>query len=489
MAYVSGQVLGTIWQSDVTLFNPHPSLTATYSVAFLDARNPVDDYSKLTWTTINVGPLSSAATPNLLGGFFQQTLGAYGALMVRGDLAPLAPVITARTFNNGDQNRGTFGLSVPPTSVSGGVTPQAPPAASVLIGLRQNEAAYTNLGLVNLKNDWPKVQLDFSDGLTAAPLASKVVDLKPYQSLQINRALLDAGYTGTSDLYTVKVKVLQGTAVYPFASVIDPNSTDPIVVTPPATPSNAYRIPGIIQLSGANGERWRSRVTIGNPSLAPRSLHLSYSYIPCDAGGCKKRVTVEGDVTLLAGQSLSSDDFVSVWLRNNGAIQTLDSVGYQASYLDVAAAAGDPNQEPLVVLGETYNATPNGHVGLQIPGYTAQDGASRTGANKRLALAGLSSTATARTNLALFVIAGATGKWVNVHVYSPEGTKLRDIPVSVDGFSQVSNTTLFGGLPGDLSRLSIVVDNVDDGVTVGGYATIIDNMSGDATFVKAQPTP
>jgi hypothetical protein len=128
-------------------------------------------------------------------------------------------------------------------------------------------------------------------------------------------------------------------------------------------------------------------------------------------------------------------------------------------------------------------------VGFQIPGYTPLDGASGMGAQKRLALTGLSSTTAYRTNLALFVVAGAPGKWVNVHVYSPEGTKLRDIPVLVDGFSQVSNGTLFSGLPGDLSRLSIVVDNIDDGVTVGGYATIIDNMSSDATFVKATPAP
>ena len=74
-------------------------------------------------------------------------------------------------------------------------------------------------------------------------------------------------------------------------------------------------------------------------------------------------------------------------------------------------------------------------------------------------------------------------------MYSPQGTKLRDVPVPVDGFSPVNNETLFGGLPGDLSRLSIIVDNIDDGVTVGGYATIIDNLSGDATFVKAQPAP
>ncbi len=103
---------------------------------------------------------------NLLGDSFGQALGAYGALLVRGDVAPLPPVITARTFNNGDPAKGTFGLSVPATSVSGGVSAQASAAASVLIGLQQDDSAYTNLGLVNLKSDWPKVQLDFFDGLS-----------------------------------------------------------------------------------------------------------------------------------------------------------------------------------------------------------------------------------------------------------------------------------------------------------------------------------
>ncbi len=108
---------------------------------------------------------------------------------MRGDVAPLPPVITARTFNNGDPTKGTFGLSVPSTSVAGGVSTQASAAASVLIGLKQNDSAYTNLGLVNLKNDWPKVELDFLDGNSGETLASRTIDMMPYQSLQITRAL------------------------------------------------------------------------------------------------------------------------------------------------------------------------------------------------------------------------------------------------------------------------------------------------------------
>ena len=489
MAYVSGQVPGTLWQSDVTILNPDPTQVATYSLAFLDARNPVNDGSQLTWYAISVPPLGSVGPENVLSGFFGQPLGAYGALMVRGDVAPLPPVITARTFNNGDPTKGTFGLSVPQESVFGGVTPQSSPAASVLIGLRQNAAAYTNLGLVNLHNDWPQVELDFFDGLSAAKLGSMTVGLNPYQSLQINGALQAAGYAGTSDLYTVQVRILEGTAVYPYATVIDAHSTDPIVVVPTQAPSNAYRLPGVVRLTGANGEHWRSRVTVSNPSSSFRRMSMVFSYTPCNVNGCGNLVSVVGDVAMSPGQAQSWDDFVDVWLTVVGGISVDDATSYQSSFLDVSPAAGDTNLDSLVVLGETYDDAPNGHVGLQIPGYTPLDGASQTGAYKRLALTGLALTTAYRTNLAIFVIAGSTGKWCDVHVYSSLGTKLRDIPVLVDSFSQINSGTLFGGLSGDLSGLSIVIDNIDDGVTVGGYATIIDNTSGDATFVKATPEP
>ena len=285
------------------------------------------------------------------------------------------------------------------------------------------------------------------------------------------------------------VKILQGTSVYPYATVIDLNSTDPIVVTPTETPSNSYRVPGIIRLAGANGEKWRSRVTITNPSGSSRRVHMVFSYIACNANGCSSLNSTQGDVSMAPGQTQAWDDFVKVWLTVKGFIPVDDATSYASSFLDVSPAVGDANQDPVVVLGETYNETAAGHVGLQIPGYTPLDGASRLGAYRRLALTGLASTSAYRTNLALFQVGGTPGKWVGVHVYAPGGAKLRDIPVFIDGFAQLSSSTLFGGLSGDLSRMSVVVDNIDDGITVGGYATVIDNTSGDATFVKATPVP
>jgi PKD repeat protein len=492
MAYVPGQVAGATWQSDVTIMNPSP-LSAKYAVTFLDARAPITDYAQLSWIPFTIGPLASIGTDNVLGAIFGQQLGAYGALMIRGDQAPLPPVITARTFNNGDPAKGTFGLSVPQSSVSAGVSTQAAPAASVLVGLRQNDAAYTNIGLVNLHNDWATVEMDFYDGASSTDLGTLTVQINPYQSYQINKALQDgrfvpaAGYTPSSNLYSVLVKVREGTGVYPYATVIDLGTTDPIVVTPTAAPSNAYRIPGIVRLAGANGEQWRSRVTVANPSTASRKVHMVFSYQACNASGCSSLNSTAGDVNFAPGATQSWEDFVNIWLTNKGFITVSDGTSYQNSFLDVSP--GDTNSDPVVVLGETYNATPAGHVGLQIPGYTPQDGASHSGAYKRLVLSGLAQSSTYRTNLALVALGGTSGKWATVHVVSAEGTNLQNIPVSVDGVSQLSAGTLFAGLSGDLSRVSIVVDNMDDGMTIGAYATIIDNVSGDATFVKATPVP
>jgi hypothetical protein len=55
-------------------------------------------------------------------------------------------------------------------------------------------------------------------------------------------------------------------------------------------------------------------------------------------------------------------------------------------------------------------------------------------------------------------------------------------------FKQFGDSELFGGV-NKSDRMSIVVDSFDGSSPVAAYATIIDNTSGDATFVKAQPAP
>ncbi len=515
MAYLGGAIPGTLWTSDVTLFNPDPALAQRLQVAFLDATQPLQAGESPSFVALNpIAPMASFTVANALA-VLGRPLGSYGALLVKGDatVAALAPVIVSRTFNDQSaQGKGTFGLSVPSTSAStsGGVSAQAAPAASVLVGLRQNAAAYTNFALVNLNGEWPTVQLDLYDGATAAALGTMAVPMNPYQSLQINKILQDgrlqrtAAWADASDLFTVKVSIVpvgpdaKPWAVYPYATLIDARSTDPIVVTPTAAPGNTYRIPGVVRLTGAKGEKWRSRVTVTNPSTTARRVNLKYSFVPCDASGaCLDARTYSASVSMAPGQTQSWDDFVKVWFPAKYGAVFDETWTYKNSLLDVSPEPGDANVDPLVVLGETYNDTPDGHVGLQVPGYGPLDGASRSGAgangNKRLVLTGLRSDSSAgagfRTNVALFLAAGSTGGWCSAHVYSLEGTKLNDIPIQVSPLAQLSDATLLAGVASPPTKYSIVIDNFDDGIAVAGYATIIDNTSGDSTFVKAQPVP
>ena len=185
------------------------------------------------------------------------------------------------------------------------------------------------------------------------------------------------------------------------------------------------------------------------------------------------------------GETKAWDDFPAAWLVGN----VPDSVSYGSSYIDVAPAPGDANQDPLLVLGVTFNSQPTGLVGLQLSGFTDLDGGSKTGAGKRLLLAGLASNNDFRTNVAFFLTSGTLGSF-KVRVLSETGVTLRTFGWNLTGsnpFKQFSDSDLFGGVDKS-NRMSIVVDSFD-GSPVAAYATIIDNTSGDATFVKAQPAP
>ncbi|MGE5717306.1 MAG: PKD domain-containing protein [Acidobacteriota bacterium] len=493
MAYLQGALPGTLWQTDVTLFNPDQSRPAVYSLAFLDGRTSVDP-ATLVWKTINLGAQQSISSSNILA-FFGQPLGSFGALLVRGDSAPVPPVVTARTFNIGDPTKGTFGLSVPTTQPSSGLTPQAALSQQFLIGLRDDDAAYTNLGLMNLTTDWSHARLTFLDGSGATTLGQVNVDVPPYGVAQLTRPLFAAppngvGFQDPLANFSVKVSVLSGGSVFPYATVIDRRSTDAVVVTVSDRPTSVYRMPGIVRLQGANGTVWRSRFYVTNPSATSRKVSISYSFVPCDETGCKSRVTgLQSDVSLLPGETLWTDDFPKVWLAGFG-FGVSDTTAYQNAYVDIFPAAGDPNQEPVLVLGETYNDQPSGPVGLQVPGFTDADAASKTGANKRLLLSGLVSNDSYRSNVALFLQSGTSGR-CTVRVLTEAGLEVarQDVAFnSTDTFVQLNDAGLFGSLPGSKDRLTVVIDSFD-GSPISAYATIVDNTSGDATFLKAQPAP
>ncbi|MEO6325312.1 MAG: PKD domain-containing protein [Thermoanaerobaculia bacterium] len=496
MAYSEGQG-GAQWQSDLSVYNPHTTQPMTISLAFLDGQVALTNPNSLVWSQYVLAKGQTITFANVLKNPpFSLPKGKYGAILVRGDVLPSQPVFSSRTYNSGTGS-GTYGLSMAATAVSGGVHlgAQAPAAvaASRLIGLREDAGSYTNFGMANLKADYASVEVKFLDA-NGNPLGTPVMfNLNPYGVAQYNNVLsadppLGAGYRDPVSTYSAAVRVISGTAVSPYATVIDRISKDPIFITPPTHPSSSYRLPGIIRAQGLNETLWRSNLVLYNPSASPRKVNLTYSFL--SDNGLQARSSVSKFLDMAPNQILAADDFVKVWLN----LQESDRTNFSNSWVDVSPAAGDTNVDPLLLMGHTYNNQPTGNVGLQIPGFTTDDGVSSLTTKKRLLMTGLTSSTAYRTNVAFFLVSQTAGgaAQANIKLLDSTGVVLKTVAISLDAFNafvQKNDGELFGDIGGNKSNMSVVLENVSGSSQIAGYATVIDQISGDAILIAAQPAP
>lgn len=499
MAFAPG-LEGTFWQSDVTIYNPSPSAPMRVELAFLDGRRE-PDVEQLSWIQRSINPQSSDTLTNVLYNVFSQAEGAYGSILVKGVEVPVNPVITGKTYNRG--GGGTYGLSVPAVRVSGGVQPQAAAASNVLVGLRQTppggaSAGFrTNLALSNLKSDWATVDLTFY-GKQGQQLGQRATwTLAPLRVFQVSEVLkaappLGAGYSGAEEEYAVVVDVVAGSSVFPYATVIENRSGDPIVVTPQPRPSPSFRLPGVIRAQGQNQTVWRSDVVLYNPSSSARKVRVAYSYVS-DRFNPPRRSTDAATIDLAPKQALPLYDFVASWLQ----LSQSDAVNYTDAFVDVSPDPTDAApSEPILAMGRTYNDQPTGSVGLQLGAFTGENGIHATSSDKRLVLSGLASGTSFRSNVVVLLASGAptTGTSLTLRVFNSYGLEVKRMEgITLDSVVrpvyQIPDSVLFANVSGDRSQMTVVVDTVAGSVPVAAYATVIDQLTGDATYLQAVPTP
>jgi hypothetical protein len=298
-----------------------------------------------------------------------------------------------------------------------------------------------------------------------------------------------AGWPDSASHFSAEVKLKRGTGIYPYATVIDQGTGDSIVVAPTARPSSTYRLPGIVRAKGKNGAYWVSDVSVLNPGASTRKIRVTFSYVKL---GTTRRVEVSDVVSLPPYQLVVAVDFVRYWL----GLSADDQDGYASSYVDFAPASDDPSPtEPIVVNGKTYTPSGKGSVGLQVDAFVLEDGLSEQGSRRKLVLSGLEANTRYRTNVALFLTPGSTGGiQVDVRVLDSFGRESKKFAfVGLDAsipFVQLNSSDLFAGLSTDeSSRATVVIDTPRGTGYLGAYATVIDNLSEDATFVAGQPAP
>jgi PKD repeat protein len=489
MAYVDNGA-GVKWQSDLTVFNPGTQ-TATISLGFVSGAGS-DGATKVTWVPQALVAGETKSYANVLKSLFRLEQGAWGVVLVKGDDIPVAPVIVSRTYNAaGVDTKGTFGLSVPALSVAAGVQPQSAAGGNYLVGLRQDGTFRTNLTVANLKDEAAEVEVVFR-GVDGAALGVPArIQVEGRGVKQLDRALSNdvsaggAGWTTPAPHFSAEVRLTKGSGVYPYATVIDNVTGDAIVATPTPRPSARYRLPGILHYG-----QWISDVALLNPTANERRVRLEYSYVK---KGESDRTAKSKTITLKAFETKVWTDFFPSILE----LAAGDTSEYSDSFVDIAAASDDAHKDdPFVVNGKTYAASGAGSIGLQVDPYVYEDGIAPQAPSRRILLSGLQANQRFRTNVALFTMVGAGGDdWaeVDVHVVDSFGRELRSVYVRLDAdrpVNQLGSSSLFAGLTTtDAEAASIVISNPRGTARVGAYATVIDNLSSDATFVAGQPVP
>ena len=484
----------------MSLFNPSTAGPMTVQVAFLDGTASIDSLADLAgkWKPVSIPARATRSFENVVSSIFGLGKGSYGAILVRAD-----PLLAAQVVANGstyDVSRGgdgTVGLSLPSVAFPNGASAGLLAAGGVveLIGLRDDATSHTNLAIANLYSDPATVEVTLW-GANGARLGQPVsLTLNPFGVRQLTNVLTappggGAGYDKVANpvsTYRARVRVVAGSALFPYASVIDDVSKDPVLVTGGAAPASSYRLPGMVRTEGRAGTLWRSDLVVYNPSVSNRSIRIAYSWI--DGAGIRR--SASADIPFSPGQILQWIDFVKDWL----SLPASDTTPYVGAFVDVSPA--DSNGDPILVTSRVYNNTASGNLGLGIPGYTAADTATAGATNTRLILAGLRSDASYRSNVALFLASGqgAANAGATIKVYDASGTFVTSAGIGLTptgSFIQLSLDDLVSqpGTPTgiDKSKLSVVVENLT-GAPVSGYATVVDNRSGDGTLVQALPIP
>lgn len=467
------------FQSDVRITNGGTS-SITYQITYTPANTDGTTSSKSTKVPIDAG--STVALNDIAKDFFG--VGATGAVSDVGsgslEIRPLnssstATYASSRTYAT--TAKGTFGqfiAAVPFTAfatratsllpTSGGSS--APPVLS-LQQVAESAKFRTNLGLVEGSGTPASGTIRiFNDA--GQLLATKPFSLKAGEQQQIGRFILNAGVPNLED-GRIEITVESETgAVSAYASVLDNLSSDPLAVMPvqvATVSSNRYVVPGMADLpTGINNFHSDMRVYNGGST----SVTVTPAYYP-QGGGAP---TTAAAFSVAPGEVKAFDNVLPTLFNRT-------STGGSVVLTTNTASS-------LVATGRTYTiGDQNATFGQFIPGVTPKEG---VGAGDRpLQILQLEQSQNFRSNLGLAELTGNPAH-VKITLLLPD-TKVAastDFDLGANEFRQLGSV-IAGLNPGKNTYNARILVQVTSGTgRVTAYGSVIDNASGDPTYVPAQ---
>jgi len=476
-AVANASGINSKFQSDVRVSNTSAQVMK-YQLTF----TPTGDtgVTKGSQTTFSIEPGRTVALDDILKSWFGTgTTSATGMLEVRpltqtaattpnvpvGALANLVTFASSRTFNV--TSSGTFGQHIPAVPFANFIGKGANALSSTSLSLQQiaqSDQYRTNLGLVEGSGE-PAQLLVKVFGSTGLPLAQFPVNLNGGQHLQMNGVLAQQGITNLTD-GRVEVSVTGGNGkVTAYASVLDNQTSDPLLVSPVTladTGNTRWVVPGVADLN--NGvANWQTDLRVFNAGTADVQATLSFY---SQNGGAPKTATM----TIPAGQVQILDKTLATVFgatNDGGAVHITTNEGAR-----------------LIATARTYNLTTQGTYGQFISAVTPAEAAAL--GTRPLQLLQVEESNRFRSNIGLAEVTGNPVK-LELSVIPPDAkfTAVAEVTLAPNEFRQIGSLLRTVGLS-DTYNARVTVRVIEGSGRVAAYASVIDALTNDPTYVPAQ---
>ena len=432
---------GTFFRTDLRIFNPEPR-TVEVVLAF----TPSDTATEET-ALVSLGPQEILRLDDVVATIFGHDA-ARGSLQLRMASPYSAIRAISRTYNS--TASGTYGQFIEAegwSESSGSFRDRT----RVITHLAKSDAFRSNVGFVEVTGLDADLDLELVDADGFTTTGSITVPARTH--LQINDIFHALG-AEARPAATLVVRHAGEARVFTYGSVVDNLSSDPIYSygVLPEFGAKKLVIPAAASNPGAFGTTWRTDLRIVPGAGAST---LSATFYPTDGSAhvVKSYIFRQGREIVV-----------------NDAVADMGASGAGALWLETPFGR-------LAATSRTYNLTEDGTYGQFIPAE------SRYAPNAVTAI-GVDGSADYRTNIGLF------NPWdsdstVTIRLISDQGSSLGSHTLVLGSRRHHQINDIFRAF-GVAPRMNCRVDLRGEPMGVLGYASVIDNRSGDAIYVPAK---
>lgn len=446
---------GSRWRSDLIVTNPSPE-PASLSLSY----RPFPGFpATATTSTFVAPPHGTLLLEDLLGTAFGLSSGAGVVAIETASPSGVTPLVWMRTYNDSDS--GTFGQEIPALSASHASSRES---VRLLPGLAADSDFRSNLGIVNLDTSQLEVEVSLTTD-SGLPLGEPfLVRLDGLGATQLSGLPQRAGFDGPVAAFRARVRRWSGGAFSCYGSRIDNRSGDPVFVPGDLLGRLVGSLPGIARSPGAGGTDWRSRLIAANTTDRPATLGAVLTKPDGSrTSGQLGPVAVGGEIDL------------------PDLLESLGVASPASGTLEIAGLC-----PPYAV---TYNDDPDGTFGQTILPVRVVSRSLYGPPLEPQWIAGVRGGGPFRTNLGLVAVGGAIdGRNVRLTLFDHLGAEVASTVADLgDDSSRQAPLAQWIAVPGDFALGSLRIEALDT-AHVFAYASIVDNGTGDPSFVPGRTT-